>query len=274
MILAGTVATASVVVGNHVAVMPGVILTHDDVIDDYATITSGVRLGGGVHVGTGAYLGAGILVRENVTIGPWAMIGMGSVVTHDVPAGELWLGTPARYLRAAPVAAEVLADTVARMNDAAIPLVDLAAQHAEGRVDRADRVGRDPRGDVVHQRPRGPGLRSGVRRLLRQSSTASVSPTVPTRSSSRCRAVRHRTGSTRSSSPRTASWRRPSRSRASARRPCSSTAIRAYQLVDAEQVADRMTARTRAIVPVHLYGQMADMGALEEIVGARDRRRA
>ena len=42
-----------------------------------------------------------------------------------------------------------------------------------------------------------------------------------------------------------------------------------YQLVDAEQVADRMTARTRAIVPVHLYGQMADMGALEEIVGAR-----
>ena len=112
VILAGTVATASVVVGNHVAVMPGVILTHDDVIDDYATITSGVRLGGGVHVGTGAYLGAGILVRENVTIGPWAMIGMGSVVTHDVPAGELWLGTPARYLRAAPVAAEVLADTV------------------------------------------------------------------------------------------------------------------------------------------------------------------
>jgi sugar O-acyltransferase (sialic acid O-acetyltransferase NeuD family) len=111
VILAGTVATASVVVGDHVAVMPGVILTHDDVIDDYATITSGVRLGGGVHVGMGAYLGAGILVRENVTIGPWAMIGMGSVVTRDVPAGELWLGTPARFLRAAPVSPDVLADT-------------------------------------------------------------------------------------------------------------------------------------------------------------------
>jgi sugar O-acyltransferase (sialic acid O-acetyltransferase NeuD family) len=114
VILAGSIATASVVVGDHVAVMPGVILTHDDVVDDYATITSGVRLGGGVHVGTGAYIGAGVLVRENVSIGPWAMIGMGSVVTRDVPAGELWLGTPARYLRDAPIPRELLADTATR----------------------------------------------------------------------------------------------------------------------------------------------------------------
>jgi dTDP-4-amino-4,6-dideoxygalactose transaminase len=43
-----------------------------------------------------------------------------------------------------------------------------------------------------------------------------------------------------------------------------------YYLIDAEHVAARVTDRTRAIVPVHLYGQMADMQPLEQIVGLRD----
>ena len=71
-------------------------------IEDYATIASGVRLGGTVHIGTGAYIGAGALVREGVSIGAWSMIGMGSVVTRDVPAGQLWFGSPARNRRKRP----------------------------------------------------------------------------------------------------------------------------------------------------------------------------
>lgn len=33
------------------------------------------------------------------TIGENAMIGIGSVVTHDIPAGEVWVGNPARFLK-------------------------------------------------------------------------------------------------------------------------------------------------------------------------------
>lgn len=47
----------------------------------------------------GASIGAGSTVLCGITIGEGAMIGAGSVVTKDVPAGEVWVGNPARFLR-------------------------------------------------------------------------------------------------------------------------------------------------------------------------------
>ncbi|MCW2641327.1 MAG: acetyltransferase [Dactylosporangium sp.] len=101
VLLAQVVLTAQVRIGAHVAVMPQVVLTHQDVVDEYVTIASGVRLGGGVRLARGAYVGAGALVREGLRIGSWSLVGMGSVVLHDIPPGEVWAGSPARYLRPA-----------------------------------------------------------------------------------------------------------------------------------------------------------------------------
>ncbi len=47
----------------------------------------------------GASLGGGSVIICGITIGENAMIGAGSVVTKDVPAGELWVGNPARFVR-------------------------------------------------------------------------------------------------------------------------------------------------------------------------------
>lgn len=100
VILAQSVLTASVEVGAHVAVMPQVVLTHNVSVGDFATVASGVRFGGAVRVERGAYIGAGALIRENVKIGAWSLIGMGSLVLRDVPAAQVWVGSPARLLRA------------------------------------------------------------------------------------------------------------------------------------------------------------------------------
>jgi sugar O-acyltransferase (sialic acid O-acetyltransferase NeuD family) len=108
VLLATAVATAAVEVGEHVAVMPGATLTHDDEIGAYATLAAGVRLAGGVRVEEGAYVGAGALVREHLTIGAWSLVGMGAVVLADVPPGEVWAGVPARRLRRADVPPDVL----------------------------------------------------------------------------------------------------------------------------------------------------------------------
>lgn len=100
VVLAQAVLTADVTVAGHVAVMPQCVLTHDNVVEQYSTLASGVRLGGGVRLEQGCYVGAGALIRDGVTVGAGALVGTGAVVLRDVPPGEVWVGNPARRLRA------------------------------------------------------------------------------------------------------------------------------------------------------------------------------
>ncbi|WP_221766443.1 acyltransferase [Sphingomonas ginkgonis] len=46
----------------------------------------------------GASIGAGAIILPGLRIGARAIIGAGAVVTRDVPAGETWVGNPARRL--------------------------------------------------------------------------------------------------------------------------------------------------------------------------------
>ena len=99
VLLAGCVLTASATVGEHVVCMPHVTITHDDVVEDYATLAAGVLLGGGVRIGRAAYLGMGARVREGRSVGEDAVVGMGAAVLADVPPGETWAGVPARGIK-------------------------------------------------------------------------------------------------------------------------------------------------------------------------------
>lgn len=52
-----------------------------------------------IKICEGAFVGAGSTILKGVTIGVHSIIGAGSVVTKSVPAGEIWAGNPAKFIR-------------------------------------------------------------------------------------------------------------------------------------------------------------------------------
>ncbi len=105
-----------VIVGDRVTVKPGVQLwdglrVEDDVFigpnvtfcnDRYPRSRRPPAAFSPTILRRGASIGANATVLCGLEIGAGAMIGAGSVVTKNVPAGELWIGNPARVHGPAP----------------------------------------------------------------------------------------------------------------------------------------------------------------------------
>lgn len=102
-----------VIVGNNVTVKSGVQLWDGVTLEDNVFVGPNVTFTNDLFprsknsdwklsktvVKKGASIGANATIICGVTIGEGAMIGAGSVVTKDVPAGEVWVGNPAKFLR-------------------------------------------------------------------------------------------------------------------------------------------------------------------------------
>ena len=123
---------------------------------------------------------------------------------------------------------------------------------------------RGPRRRRLHRRQGCGGVRAGVRRLRRRRRTASASATAPTRSSWRC--GRSRRARRRGHRPRQHVHRdrRGGRPRGRAR-PVLVDVDDDALLIDPSAVADAVTARTRAVIPVDLYGQVAPFEQLADV---------
>lgn len=118
-------------IGENCNICAHVLIENDVRVGDNVTIKSGVQLWDGVTIEENVFVGPNVTFTNDlyprskqhpaeyaktllkkgcsiganstivcgVTIGENAMIGAGSVVTKDVPAGELWLGNPAKFVR-------------------------------------------------------------------------------------------------------------------------------------------------------------------------------
>lgn len=104
---------SDVVIGDRVTIKCGVQLWDGLTIEDDAFVGPNVTFTNDryppsddfsrkierTRIGKGASLGANATILPGVVVGEGAMVGAGSVVTKDIPAGELWLGNPARFIR-------------------------------------------------------------------------------------------------------------------------------------------------------------------------------
>lgn len=82
-------------IGNDVFIGPNVTFTNDK----YPRSKQYPESFQECVIEDGVSIGAGSVVLGGITIGKGALIGAGSLVTKSIPAGELWMGSPARFIR-------------------------------------------------------------------------------------------------------------------------------------------------------------------------------
>jgi len=91
-------ALSDTVIGYGSKINVGCYIAHNVVLGRNVWISAQAKIAGSVKVGDNATIFVGVIIREQRTIGKGATIGMGAVVTKDVPAGETWVGNPAKKL--------------------------------------------------------------------------------------------------------------------------------------------------------------------------------
>jgi acetyltransferase-like isoleucine patch superfamily enzyme len=84
-----------VTIEDHVFVGPQVGFANDAKLIGFSNnfVPDPTLIQEGVKIGLGAKINAG------VTIGKGAIIGMGAIVLKDIPAGEVWVGNPAKKIK-------------------------------------------------------------------------------------------------------------------------------------------------------------------------------
>jgi dTDP-4-amino-4,6-dideoxygalactose transaminase/acetyltransferase-like isoleucine patch superfamily enzyme len=265
----GAYVTAYCKLSDHVFVAPMVTTTNDNYMGRTekrfaeragAIFERGCRVGGGSHLLPG------------VTVGEESFVATASIVTRDVPAYQLVMGAPARVVRPVPEDELIFprqGDTQAATSGTApapVPSFDLKRQNArlkqqiEDAIDQvitssqfilgANTKALEEEIASLCGARYGVGVGNGSDALYIALLACGVGPgdeviTTPFTFFATAGSIA-RTGAT----------------------PVFADIDRDTYNLDPQQMAAKITSRTRAIMPVHLYGQSADMDKLLEIARA------
>lgn len=72
---------------------------HNTTTGSDTIIAAGTVMAGGSKIGNGCFIGVHTVLKEKCEIGSNVLTGMGAVVVKNIPDNEIWVGSPARFLK-------------------------------------------------------------------------------------------------------------------------------------------------------------------------------
>lgn len=86
-------------IGESTMIKANTNIGHDVIIGALSHIAMGSTIVSCVKIGCCSDIAVGAIVLAHTTIGDNAMLGAAGLATQDIPDGEIWVGTPAKFLK-------------------------------------------------------------------------------------------------------------------------------------------------------------------------------
>ncbi len=100
MICAGTILTVDITIGAHTIVNINCTVGHDCIIGSFVTIAPIAAISGNVKISDYCEIGTSAAIKQGISLHRGALLGMGGILVKDIPDTALYLGNPARRVRA------------------------------------------------------------------------------------------------------------------------------------------------------------------------------
>lgn len=92
-------ALSDTIIGNHTKINNLCHIAHNNIIGENVEITGCVNISGGNIIDDNVWLAPNSSLVGYIHIGKGAILGMGAVAVKDIPAYEVWVGNPAKFLK-------------------------------------------------------------------------------------------------------------------------------------------------------------------------------
>ena len=92
-------ALSDTIIGSHTKINNLCHIAHNNVIGENVEITGCVNISGGNVIDDNVWLAPNSSLVGYIHIGEGVVLGMGAVAVKDIPAHEVWVGNPAKFLK-------------------------------------------------------------------------------------------------------------------------------------------------------------------------------
>lgn len=96
VVMANAVINTSAKIGRHCIVNTGVIIEHDNIIENYVHVSPNATLCGTVKIGECTHIGANATVKNNTEICNKCIIGAGALVIKNIKERGTYVGVPVK----------------------------------------------------------------------------------------------------------------------------------------------------------------------------------